>query len=111
MQTFDQSLMGLFRQNLIAYEEALRQCSNPDDFALRVSGISGTSDTTWDDFEGQKGDGKAAAAQPAGGGRPAAPVRTTPANGSKPPPAGAKPGAGGAKPASPSDDDFQIERF
>src|SRR5438309_1921354 len=27
MQTFDQSLMLLFKQNIIAYEEALRQCS------------------------------------------------------------------------------------
>src|SRR5438093_923752 len=51
MQTFDQSLMQLFRSNLITYEEALRQSSNPDDFALRVSGISATSDSTWDDFE------------------------------------------------------------
>src|SRR5881275_1092522 len=72
MQTFDQSLMGLFKQNLIAYEEALRQCSNPDDFALRVSGVSGTSDATWDEFEGGKdaiqqpgGQQKAAAARPA----------------------------------------------
>ncbi|MBN1962465.1 MAG: type IV pilus twitching motility protein PilT [Deltaproteobacteria bacterium] len=51
MQTFDQSLMALFRSNLISYEESLRQASNPDDFALRVSGVSATSDTTWDSFE------------------------------------------------------------
>jgi twitching motility protein PilT len=51
MQTFDQALMGLLKQNLITYDEALRQCTNPDDFALRVSGISGTSDATWDQFE------------------------------------------------------------
>ena len=51
MQTFDQALMGLLKQNLITYEEALRACSNPDDFALRVSGISGTSDGQWDSFE------------------------------------------------------------
>src|SRR6266576_1647063 len=65
MQTFDQSLMSLLKQNLIAYEEALRQCSNPDDFALRVSGISGTSDSTWDDFEGAKS-GQKPAAPPSG---------------------------------------------
>jgi twitching motility protein PilT len=53
MQTFDQALMGLLKRNLITYEEALRACSNPDDFALRVSGISATSDSTWDQFEGQ----------------------------------------------------------
>src|SRR5712692_1306777 len=51
MQTFDQSLMLLYRQNVITYEEALRQSSNPDDFAQRASGISGTSDSTWDDFD------------------------------------------------------------
>jgi len=51
MQTFDQSLMKLFTSKLITYEEALRQSSNPDDFALKVSGISSTSDATWDNFE------------------------------------------------------------
>jgi len=50
MQTFDQSLMQLFTQKLITYEEALRQSSNPDDFALKVSGISSTSDSSWDQF-------------------------------------------------------------
>jgi len=50
MQSFDQSLMQLYTHNLITYEEALRQSSNPDDFALKVSGISSTSDTTWDQF-------------------------------------------------------------
>ncbi|HLG18795.1 MAG TPA: type IV pilus twitching motility protein PilT [Bdellovibrionota bacterium] len=54
MQTFDQSLMSLLNQKLISYEEALRQSSNPDDFALRVKGISSTSDTSWDDFEKSK---------------------------------------------------------
>jgi len=33
MQTFDQSLMALLKNNLITYEEALRQSTNPDDFA------------------------------------------------------------------------------
>ncbi len=51
MQTFDQSLMSLMSRNLISYEEALRQSSNPDDFALRHSGISSTSDRSWDHFE------------------------------------------------------------
>ncbi|HJV34393.1 type IV pilus twitching motility protein PilT [Geomonas sp.] len=50
MQTFDQSLMQLLTQKLITYEEAMRQSSNPDDFALKVSGISSTSDTNWDNF-------------------------------------------------------------
>src|SRR5436309_8595985 len=80
MQTFDQSLMNLFKQQIITYEEALRQCSNPDDFALRVSGISGTSDSTWDDFECAKAE---KAAPPQNGARPPAP-RVTPAAGTKP---------------------------
>lgn len=57
MQTFDQSLMSLLSQNLISYEEALNQASNPDDFALKYSGISSTSDKTWDDFAA-KGEGE-----------------------------------------------------
>src|SRR5690606_24926489 len=47
MQTFDQSLMGLYKKELITFEEALRQSSNPDDFKLKVSGISSTSDLSW----------------------------------------------------------------
>ena len=54
MQTFDQSLMALLKENLITLDEAMRQASNPDDFALRVRGISSTSDATWDDFEKDK---------------------------------------------------------
>jgi twitching motility protein PilT len=53
MQTFDQSLMSLYSKQLITYEEALRQSSNPADFALKVSGISSTSDATWDKFAGE----------------------------------------------------------
>ena len=52
MQTFDQSLMGLLNQKLVTYEEALRQSSNPDDFALKMSGISSTSDGRWTHFDG-----------------------------------------------------------
>jgi twitching motility protein PilT len=51
MQTFDQSLMALYKENLITLEEALRQASNPDDFSLRVRGVSSTSDLTWEDFD------------------------------------------------------------
>ncbi len=51
MQTFDQSLMALMKKRFISYEEALRQSTNPDDFALRVKGVLATGDTPWDDFE------------------------------------------------------------
>ena len=54
MQTFDQSLMGLWRQDLITFEEALAQSTNPDDFALKARGISSASDARWDDFDGDE---------------------------------------------------------
>ena len=44
-QTFDQSLFGLYKGNLITYEDALKYSSNPDDFALRASGVVSSSDT------------------------------------------------------------------
>ena len=51
MQTFDQSLMHLVRTGLVTYDEALKNVSNADDFALRFRGIASTSDGTWDEFE------------------------------------------------------------
>jgi twitching motility protein PilT len=56
MQTFDQSLMKLYSNKLITYDEAVRQSSNPDDFALKVSGISSTSDASWEGFENKPED-------------------------------------------------------
>jgi twitching motility protein PilT len=104
MQSFDQSLMGLVKTNLISYEEAKRQATNPDDFALRFSGISGTSDSTWDDFEGKD--------KPT----PSPPTATPPSARPPPPaapsaarPAAPRPAAPAAEPAG--SDDFQIERF
>ena len=51
MQTFDQALMGLLTGNTITREEALEQCSNRDDFLLRLKGVQATSDGQWDGFE------------------------------------------------------------
>ena len=51
MQSFDQSLMTLFKKGLISFKEALRQSTNPDDFKLKVSGISSTSDAGWSEFD------------------------------------------------------------
>jgi twitching motility protein PilT len=56
MQSFDQSLMQLYTNKLISYEEALHQCSNPDDFALKISGVSSASDLNWDQFVENGGD-------------------------------------------------------
>jgi twitching motility protein PilT len=44
MQTFDQSLLGLLRKNLISYDEALRWAPNVDEFKLKVQGIATASD-------------------------------------------------------------------
>ncbi|HET6980658.1 MAG TPA: type IV pili twitching motility protein PilT, partial [Myxococcaceae bacterium] len=123
----------------ISYEEAHRQASNPDDFALRFSGISATSDARWDDFEGGAQDGNSAPGSvafaqrgapsgppvpaatagpaprtPTAPGAPGTPLGrinpTTPRPGATP---AAKPAAGGgAGSGLPSgDDDFHIERF
>ena len=48
MQTFDQSIFGLYQQGLVSYEEALRWASNVDEFKLKVQGISTTSDISRD---------------------------------------------------------------
>jgi len=57
MQSFDQSLMQLVKEGLVTYEEALKNVSNPDDFALRYRGIASTSDSNWDDFQGEETEG------------------------------------------------------
>jgi twitching motility protein PilT len=44
MQTFDQSLFQLYKDGLIAYEDALHRASNPDDFILKIKGIQSTGD-------------------------------------------------------------------
>lgn len=48
MQTFDQSLLQLYKEKMITYEAALAAATNPDDFALYVKGVSGTSDSRWE---------------------------------------------------------------
>jgi twitching motility protein PilT len=45
MQSFDQSMLKLFKDGLITYEEALMHCSRPADFALKVRGIQSTEDS------------------------------------------------------------------
>ena len=47
MQTFDQSVMALFRNGMVAEEDALRHCSNPSEFQLHLRGIQATSDRRW----------------------------------------------------------------
>jgi twitching motility protein PilT len=57
MQSFDQSLMQLLTEGRISMEEALKNSSNPHEFALRLKGIQATSDKTWDTFEGAEATG------------------------------------------------------
>jgi twitching motility protein PilT len=59
MQTFDQSLYRLYKQDLISFEEALRQATNPDEFKLKVAGIHSTSDMSSEQMDqaAQKGEG------------------------------------------------------
>jgi twitching motility protein PilT len=51
MQTFDQSLYNLYQQGLVSYETALENASNPDDFKLRVQGISSTADAAREEMQ------------------------------------------------------------
>jgi twitching motility protein PilT len=51
MQSFDQSIMDLYKRGLISYEEAMAQATNPDDFELRLKGIVGAADRGWHEFE------------------------------------------------------------
>jgi twitching motility protein PilT len=57
MQSFDQSLMQLLSNGSISMEEALKNSTNPHEFALRLKGIQATSDKTWDSFEGAEATG------------------------------------------------------
>ncbi|MEZ4360678.1 MAG: type IV pilus twitching motility protein PilT [Kofleriaceae bacterium] len=46
MITFDQSLAALVKDQLVTYEEAVKNCSSPSDFALLFRGVSGTA-SSW----------------------------------------------------------------
>jgi twitching motility protein PilT len=49
--------MQLLTGGTISMEEALKNSSNPHEFALRLKGIQATSDKTWDTFEGAEAAG------------------------------------------------------
>jgi twitching motility protein PilT len=51
MQTFDQSLYELYTQGLITLDEALATSTNPDEFKLRIAGISSTTDAAREEME------------------------------------------------------------
>jgi twitching motility protein PilT len=56
MQSFDQSLMRWYSEGIISYESAVFFATSPSEFALRVQGVAGTSDTSWSGFETPKTD-------------------------------------------------------
>ena len=72
MQTFDQSVLGLLKDGLITEEEALKNCNNPNELALKLKGISAASDRMWQPVDDARGDsdypGPAAGAGAAGAG-------------------------------------------
>ena len=51
MQSFDQSLMNWYSKGVISYESALFYATSPSEFALKVQGVAGASDTSWDNFK------------------------------------------------------------
>jgi twitching motility protein PilT len=87
MQTFDQAIFQLWSQGIVTLEEALRWATNVDDFKLKVSGISTTSDMARDEM--------------------ASKLNTTPGKTTVPGPTGAKPAPKPGGPAAPP----TIERF
>jgi len=46
-QTFDQSLLQLYRDDFITLQIAKQYANNPDDFELKIKGVEGTSDRSW----------------------------------------------------------------
>ncbi len=51
MQTFDQSIYYLYKNDLISFEQGLRYSSNPNDFKLKVAGIQSSADVSREDME------------------------------------------------------------
>jgi len=79
MQTFDQSLLALYKKGLITYEEALLSASNPDDFALKVKGIQSTSDISLEEDERKRAGGSIKGTIGGPGTKPASPATARPA--------------------------------
>jgi twitching motility protein PilT len=48
MQSFDQSLLALYRDDMISLETAMEAATNPDDFALKIRGIFSAAEMTWE---------------------------------------------------------------
>jgi len=55
MQTFDQSIYTLYKRELITMDEALRRCTNPEEFKLKLQGIESTADAAAGRWRGRSG--------------------------------------------------------
>jgi twitching motility protein PilT len=58
MQTFDQSIFGLYQHGLVTLDEALRWATNVDEFKLKVQGIATTSELARDEMARSVGGGQ-----------------------------------------------------
>jgi twitching motility protein PilT len=58
MQSFDQSLMKWFKDGMISYESAMFYSTNPNEFALRASGVDSASDRKFTEITGDAKDSK-----------------------------------------------------
>jgi twitching motility protein PilT len=54
MQSFDQSLMKWYKDGAISYESALFYSTNPNEFALRISGVDSASDRKFTEIIGDQ---------------------------------------------------------
>lgn len=61
-QTYDMALMRLVKNGMVDYKDALEYCTNPGDFALKLKGVSSTSDSDFQEStEGGKYDSRSGA--------------------------------------------------
>jgi twitching motility protein PilT len=65
MQTFDQSIFGLYERGDITLDEAMRWASNVDEFKLKVAGISTTSEMARDEMARSANEPKKTTGNPA----------------------------------------------
>jgi twitching motility protein PilT len=82
MQTFDQSLLALYRQGMITYETAREAASNADDFDLKVKGVFSAGEMTFETASGETEEPVGTAGGPPKAPSPAGPARSEAAGGS-----------------------------
>jgi hypothetical protein len=72
MQSFDQALANLVRQQVISADDAIRHATYPNELKLHLSGINDASNRAWASVQmGALDRNSAGTDSPAGGGVPA----------------------------------------